>query len=145
MAISLFNGKPGIGRSSKSYCKLEYTNSASSSQTRWIGFPLGKFPTKLGLRGGWWDTGITKKQTRATIFSNKKQNEIFLSQIQKMRLLSSQSSFYWILLKTLPSQISIRGKTRNGKLLAEFDSWRYAENLLKMKTFLIINYKAYPH
>ena len=36
-------------------------------------------------------------------------------------------------------------KTRNGNLLVEVDSWRQAENILKIKTFHTTKCRAYPH
>ena len=35
-------------------------------------------------------------------------------------------------------------KTRNGNLLVEVDSWRQAENILKIKTFQTTKCRAYP-
>ena len=41
-----------IGNGSEAYPQLEYTGNVSLSQPRRMGYPLGLFPTQLGLRGG---------------------------------------------------------------------------------------------
>jgi len=39
-----------------------------------MGFPLGSFPTEVGLRGGWWSIGPMKKQIINMASFKKKPN-----------------------------------------------------------------------
>ena len=45
----------------------------SPFQSRRMGFPLGKFPTKVGLYSRWWSTGAVKERTIHVANTNKKQ------------------------------------------------------------------------
>ena len=54
--------KSEICTGSKSYSLFKYTGSLSLYQPRQISFPFGKFPTQVGLLGGWWCAGPAKNK-----------------------------------------------------------------------------------
>ena len=59
--ISNVYWKPEIGKSSKT-SQQKYTSNVYPSEPRWMGFPLGTFPTQVGLSSGWWSIGPVKNK-----------------------------------------------------------------------------------
>ena len=93
-AISIVNRKPKIGRGSKFYSQRKWTGSVSSSQTRRMGFTLGKLSTQVRLYSEWWNTGLATNKHYQWLFQIKKQSDFFLSLIRRNRLQSSLDILY---------------------------------------------------
>ena len=69
----------------KTYSQFEYTGHVSLSKPRWIGFPLGTFPTQVGFHSWWWSTELTKNKHHLWHLLTKKQKEIYPNQTWRMR------------------------------------------------------------
>ena len=146
--------KPEIGKGSKTYFQLQYTGRVSPFQSRWMGFPVGTFPTQVGLFGGWWSTGLAKSKHHLChlLIKNSFLNIrirlgewcSWLPQIHRQRIFEGCLPFLpENVIATRSIQQNVK-KTQNGNLLDEIDSRKQAENILKMKIFQTTKCKAYP-
>ena len=128
------------------------------SQPRQMGYPLGLFPTPVGLRGGWRSAGPVKNIQHIWRLQTKKLNGTFQKQTWRMRKQTSPDSLLleevclakfspFLIEKVISTRASLKNvkKTRNGNLLVEVDSQRQAENILKIKTFHTTKCRAYSH
>ena len=117
-----------------------------------MGYPLGLFPTQVGLRGGWRSAGPVKKYIANMASSNKKtkqnlsesdsENEaadfprfIVIESLEEVCLAKFSPFLIEKVISTRASPKTVK-KTRNGNLLVEVDSRRQAENILKKKRFI---------
>ena len=81
-----------IDNGSEAYPQPEYTGRVSPSQPRRIGYPLGLFPTQVGLRSGWGSAGPVKNIQYIWRLQTKNLNEISQNQTQRMRRQTSPDS-----------------------------------------------------
>ena len=126
------------------------------SQPRRMGYPLGLFPTQVGLRGGWRSAGPVKNIQQIWRLKTKKingtsENEaadfprfIVIESLEEVCLAIFSPFLIEKVICTRASPKTVK-KTRNGNLLVEVDSRRQAENILKIKTFHTTKCRAYPH
>ena len=131
------------------------------SQPRRMGNPLGSFPTQVGLRGGWRSAGPVKnirqiwhlqtKKTKQNLSESDSENEaadfprfIVIKSLEEVFLAKFSPFLIKKVISTRANPKNVK-KTRNRNLLVKVDSWRQAENILKIKTFHTTKCRAYPH
>ena len=125
------------------------------SQPRRMGYPLGLFPTQVGLRGGWRSSGPAKNIQQIWRLQTKKnkrnlsdsENEvadfprfIVIESLEEVCLAKFSPFLIEKVISTRASPKTVR-KTRNGNLLVEVDN----QSILKIKTFHTTKCRAYPH
>ena len=118
------------------------------SQPRRMGYPLGSFPTPVGLRGGWRSARPVKNIQHIWRLQTKKRNLsesdteneavdfprfIVIESLEEVCLAKFSPFLIEKVISTRASPKNVK-KTRNGNLLVEVDNRRQAENILKIKT-----------
>ena len=131
------------------------------SQPRRMGYPLGSFPTQVGLHGGWRSAGPVKniqhiwllqtKNPKQNLLESDSENEaavfprfIVIESLEEVCLAKFSPFLIEKVISTRASPKTVK-KTRNGNLLVEVDSRRQAENILKIKMFHTTKSRVCPH
>ena len=142
---------------SEAYPWLEYTGHVSPSQPWRMGYPLGSFPSRVGLCGGWWSAEPMKniqhiwrlqtKKSKRNLSESDLENEaadfprfIVIESLEEVCLAKFSPFLIEKVISTRACPKTVK-KTRNGNLLVEVDS----RKTLEIKMFPMTKCRVYPH